>query len=61
MHLPSTRTFRAVRHRIPALLAGSVSGRELIEAGLPDDVTLASDLNASATVPLLTNGVLAPA
>jgi 2-phosphosulfolactate phosphatase len=54
-------TFRAVRDRVPSLLAGSVSGRELIEAGLPDDVTLASDVDVSDTVPLLSAGVLARA
>ena len=51
-------TFRAAGERVPALVAGSVSGRELIEAGLADDVALASDVDVSNVVPLLADGVL---
>lgn len=51
-------TFRAAGERLPALMAGSVSGRELIEAGLSDDVALASDVDASKVVALLSDGVL---
>ncbi|OLF16698.1 2-phosphosulfolactate phosphatase [Actinophytocola xanthii] len=54
-------TFRAARDEVPALVAGSVSGRELIEAGLPGDVTLATQVDVSTVVPLLTGGVLADA
>lgn len=42
------------------VLAGCVSGRELIAAGHAADVTLAADLNASTAVPRLTNGLLHP-
>jgi 2-phosphosulfolactate phosphatase len=52
-------TYRAVAERIEDVVADSVSGRELIAAGVPDDVRLASQVDASAVVPLLTEGVLA--
>jgi len=52
-------SYRAVEDRIPALLAESVSGRELIAAGVPEDVKLATDVDASTVVPVLENGVFA--
>ncbi len=64
-HAPSAEaelaalTYRAAGTRVPELVAGSVSGRELIAAGLPDDVALASDVDASTVVPVLAGGVLA--
>ncbi|GAB3435759.1 2-phosphosulfolactate phosphatase [Actinophytocola sediminis] len=51
-------TFRAAGERLPALVAGSVSGRELIAADLPGDVALASDVDVSEVVPVLADGVL---
>lgn len=52
-------SFRAAGERLAGLVSGSVSGRELIEAGLPGDVTLAADVDSSDAVPLLTGeGVL---
>jgi len=50
-------SYRAVTDRIPELLAESISGRELIAAGVPDDVKLATDVDASTVVPVLDNGV----
>jgi 2-phosphosulfolactate phosphatase len=52
-------SFLAVRDRIGQVLADSVSGRELVAAGLPADVTLASDVDASTAVPVLRDGVFA--
>ena len=52
-------SYRAVADRIPAVLADSISGRELVEAGVPDDVKLAGDVDVSAVVPVLENGVFA--
>jgi 2-phosphosulfolactate phosphatase len=46
---------------VPALLADSVSGRELTVAGVPQDVELAGQVDASAVVPLLSAGVFAAA
>jgi 2-phosphosulfolactate phosphatase len=51
-------TFRAAGERVPALVAASVSGRELIEADLRGDVALASEVDVSEAVPLLSGGVL---
>lgn len=39
-----------------ALVAGSFSGRELIDAGFAEDVDIATEVNVSTTVPLLTDG-----
>lgn len=50
-------TYRAAGDRMPELVAASVSGRELVAAGVPDDVRLATEVDASAVVPLLTEGV----
>ena len=52
-------TYRAAGERVPELVTESVSGRELVEAGVPDDVRLATEIDASAVVPLLTDGVFA--
>jgi 2-phosphosulfolactate phosphatase len=51
-------SFRAAGERVPELVAGSVSGRELIEIGLAGDVTLASAVDVSDAVPLMVDGVL---
>jgi 2-phosphosulfolactate phosphatase len=39
-----------------AALASCTSGAELVDAGFPTDVTIASELDASASVPLLSDG-----
>ncbi|MGH3757331.1 2-phosphosulfolactate phosphatase [Actinophytocola sp.] len=51
-------TYRAVAGRVGELLATSVSGLELIAAGVAEDVRLAAQVDASSVVPLLTDGVL---
>ena len=50
-------SFLAVRDRIGQVLTDSVSGRELFAAGVPDDVALASDVDASTAAPRLRDGV----
>jgi 2-phosphosulfolactate phosphatase len=52
-------SYRAVADRIAEVLADSVSGRELVAAGVPDDVKLAGDVDVSTVVPVLENGVFA--
>lgn len=49
--------YRAVGGRVAQLIANSVSGRELIAAGVSADVRLASDVDVSSVVPLLVDGV----
>lgn len=48
------------RAPVEDVLAGCVSGRELIAAGHRGDVELASEVDASSAVPLLLDGVLRP-
>jgi phosphosulfolactate phosphohydrolase-like enzyme len=48
--------FRDAAHRLPEALAECASGRELTEKGRAADVIYAAWLNASATVPVLTDG-----
>lgn len=45
--------FHAVKHDLHNLLRDSASGRELIEKGYPEDVTIAAQINASTIVPIL--------
>jgi 2-phosphosulfolactate phosphatase len=45
--------FAAVRDDLPSALAGCASGRELVEAGFADDVTVAAQYGVSEVVPLL--------
>ena len=47
---------RAHREELAALVAASVSGRELADLGHPDDVTLAVAAGVSDTVPMMTDG-----
>ena len=46
---------------VPAAVRGSVSGRELIEGGFPEDVEIAVRVGASEVVPLLRQGVFSAA
>ncbi|MEU5690419.1 2-phosphosulfolactate phosphatase [Actinosynnema sp. NPDC020468] len=46
------------RSSVPDVVAGCVSGRELIAAGHAGDVDLASQVNVSTAVPRLVDGVL---
>ncbi|GAA2776045.1 2-phosphosulfolactate phosphatase [Saccharopolyspora taberi] len=48
--------YEAVSHRLKALLAESVSGRELTGWGFAHDVALAAELNTSGTAPRLRDG-----
>ncbi|WP_196776870.1 hypothetical protein [Haloechinothrix halophila] len=42
---------------VRASIAGSASGVELISCGFGEDVTIATEVDACATVPVLTDGV----
>ena len=48
--------YRNAGDRLPDLIRGSVSGRELIDAGWAADVETAMALNASMAAPLLQDG-----
>ncbi|RLQ94550.1 2-phosphosulfolactate phosphatase [Falsibacillus albus] len=48
--------FKFAEHDMRAVLMDCSSGRELIEKGFPDDVSMASELNASQTVPVFCDG-----
>jgi 2-phosphosulfolactate phosphatase len=48
--------FRAVQDDVGAALRTCASGRELIDAGYPDDVEIAAELDRSASVPVLRDG-----
>lgn len=50
------RSFRHVALTLGADLAACASGRELIEKGYPDDVSIAAELGASNAVPVLRDG-----
>jgi 2-phosphosulfolactate phosphatase len=52
--------YRSAAPRIGALIAGSVSGRELIDRGSPGDVDLACRLGASDAAPFLQAGEFGP-
>jgi 2-phosphosulfolactate phosphatase len=45
---------------VPAAVRGSVSGRELARRGYPDDVRIASEVDASRVVPLLGTDAFVP-
>ncbi|GAA2741207.1 hypothetical protein GCM10009868_06480 [Terrabacter aerolatus] len=46
----------AVEDRVDEALRACASGRELVERGWPDDVSIAAELDASRVVPVLTDG-----
>jgi len=48
--------FAALRDRIPAVLRGALSGRELIDAGYAQDVEFAAALDVSDAAPRLAEG-----
>jgi 2-phosphosulfolactate phosphatase len=52
----SVAAFEQFRDRLHELLADSMSGRELIEAGFPGDVKCAGEIDVSSTVPRLDDG-----
>jgi 2-phosphosulfolactate phosphatase len=52
--------FGALDGAVTAALRACASGRELIDAGHPDDVEIAAELDRSASVPLLRDGVFEP-
>lgn len=53
--------FEVSRDRLAEHLRGCVSGSELVLAGFADDVEIAAALDSSDTVPILVEGVFAPA
>jgi 2-phosphosulfolactate phosphatase len=55
--LAAIGAFEAVRLALPAVLGESVSGRELRDAGYPEDVAVAAALNVGAVSPLLVSAV----
>lgn len=52
--------FAASRSRISELLQECVGGRELIDKGFADDVTVACEMDAATVVPVLRHGVFQP-
>jgi 2-phosphosulfolactate phosphatase len=46
-------SFERLQHSLHEILADCPSGRELVESGYPDDIDLASELDADQVVPLL--------
>ena len=48
--------FRGMRGTLARILLESASGRELVKAGLAEDVELAADLDATDLVPVLVDG-----
>lgn len=49
----ATAAFERLRGDLAGVLLGSISGRELIDAGWSDDVEIASALDADDLVPIL--------
>jgi 2-phosphosulfolactate phosphatase len=49
--------FRAARGDLLEALAGSASGRELVDRGFSDDVAMAARLDVTDLVPVLGNGM----
>lgn len=49
------KLFESLKPDFKHLISGSLSGRELIEKGFPEDVDLALELNAGKSVPVLKN------
>jgi 2-phosphosulfolactate phosphatase len=48
--------YRAGLPDLARLIGGSVSGRELVDRGFPDDIRMAAEMDASVCVPRLTDG-----
>lgn len=59
--LLAVHAYRSMSGRMADMLVASVSGRELVAAGVPGDVALAADVDASEAVPVLSAGVFAAA
>lgn len=49
------KLFESLKPELYDIISGSLSGRELIEKGFPEDVDLALELNAGSSVPVLKN------
>ena len=49
------KLFESLKPDLKHIISGSLSGRELIEKGFPEDVDLALELNAGRSVPVLKN------
>lgn len=57
----STRdAYRGAAGTMTTLLRDCASGRELIAAGYPDDVAIATEIDASTAVPILRQGAFTP-
>ncbi len=52
--------FAAVRDRVPEAVAGCASGVELVDAGYPDDVRIAAELDVSDVIPVLEGDSFVP-
>ena len=53
--------FGAARTGLDAALRDCASGRELVDAGYPDDVAVAAGLDAGRAVPVLRDGAFSAA
>ena len=49
------KLFESLKQDLKHIISGSLSGRELIEKGFPEDVDIALELNAGRSVPVLKN------
>ncbi|NOS84137.1 MAG: hypothetical protein HOP31_03260 [Ignavibacteria bacterium] len=49
----SKKLFESLKTELRDVIRGSISGRELIEKGFPEDVDLALESNAGKTIPIL--------
>ncbi|HUG62329.1 MAG TPA: 2-phosphosulfolactate phosphatase [Methylomirabilota bacterium] len=52
--------FRAAAGDLPGFLAGCASGRELIDAGFPEDVAIAAERDVDQVAPVLRIGIFGP-
>lgn len=51
--IAAKRLFLTLKPELKDIISGSISGRELIEKGFPEDVDIATELNAGSTMPIL--------
>jgi len=53
--IAAKKIFKSIRPELNDIISGSLSGRELIEKGFPEDIEIALELNAGRSVPVLKN------